>query len=65
MKQYRTKEEVLSQNRPQVTLFSPVKPKQGGVMRQGKTQKDKLVTKSWYNRLTNQQARADKQNGGR
>lgn len=65
MKQHKSVSDATAQNKSKVTLFSPIKQKDRGVMRPGKTKKDKLVTKSWYNRIPNQQARADKVKGGR
>lgn len=63
MKKYLTIEE--RDIKRQVVLFVPVKQKDRGAMRAGKTKKDKLVTKSWANRFANQQARADKFKRGR
>ena len=59
MRKYKSRDEAMDQGSKQIVLFVPVKHKDRGPMRPGKTKRDKLVTKSWYNRIPNQQARTD------
>lgn len=41
MKQHKSRDEVMDQKKGQVVLFKPLKHKDRGVMRPGKTKKDK------------------------
>lgn len=52
------KEEAPKRNN-KVISFQQITPKKPGVMRPGKTKKDKTETKAWFNRFENQQARVN------
>lgn len=50
----------IKENKPKVVLFQKTHPpKEQKVMRPGKTNKDKNITKCWGNRFENQQRRAN------